>query len=242
MIRTKYIAVSIITAMAVLAPHLSIGGSDAVTPEESERVIRELYALGGDMYRKYSGVESLRKEIINEYDPANNALRSVSELTTKRMDYFYDDAIVEVQAYKKDGKEMDRSKFKPWKSKPTYPVFDEKGRDNYSVRIAERKIINGRGCYRVQVLPRKETSRHFRGDVYYTVKKLEAVYIDGTVAKLDFPLKYFKIELELEPKNGVPVISSGKVHVRVNVPLFYPDTMIVTSMTVLESRLIPSSR
>jgi hypothetical protein len=238
----KYIAASIIAAMTILSPRFSSGETDAVTPEESDRVIKELYVLGGDMYRKYKGVESLRKEIINEYDPASNALRSVSELTTKRKDFFYDDAIVEVQAYRKDGKEMDLSKFKPWKSKPTYPVFDEKGRDNYSVRITDRKKVNGRECYRAQVIPKKETSRHFKGDIYYTVRNLEAVYIDGTVAKLDFPLKYFKIELNLSPKTGVPVITAGKVYVRVNVPLFYPDTMIVTSMTVLESSLMPASK
>ncbi len=208
----------------------------AITPEESDRIISLAFERGAGIYKKYSGIESLRKEVISEYDPATGKLKSVSEITMKRKDYFYKSPEVEVLTYKKDGRDMEPSKFRVMKAMPLFPVFDEKGRDNYRITVAEKVSHGGRQCYRVQVDPRNTTSRHFEGSIYMAVRGLEITGIEGTMAKLDFPIKEFRIELNTKKIDDVPVAQTGKVRVRISVPLFYPDTMIESDLTTIEAR------
>ncbi|MBN1496489.1 MAG: hypothetical protein JXA07_06955 [Spirochaetes bacterium] len=209
-----------------------------VTQEESDRVIAALKKRGIEMYRTYTGVESLRTEIVREYDPDTGTLKSTSEVSMKRKDYYYKDPDIEVLSYIKDGKEMKPSKFRIMKSAPSFPVFDERGDEHYSITIEDKVKINGKACYRVRVTPRKKTMRHFSGDIFFRTDTLDTVRLEGTVAKLDFPLTSFRIELHMAPHNGVPVLQSGTVEVRVHVPIFYPDTLIVTSIATRESRLM----
>ena len=235
----KFLITGICAALAAVALQPSAAGkSNPITPEESDRVITLAFERGIGLYKKYSGVESVRKEIISEYDPETNRLKSVSEVTMKRKDFFYKNPEVEVLTYKKDGKEMEPSKFRVMKAMPLYPVFDEKGRDNYQITVAEKIKHNGRQCYRIQVEPKKETSRHFKGNIYIAVNNMEMIGIEGTMAKLDFPIKEFRIAINTKRIDDVPVTQSGEVHVRVNVPVFYPDTMIVSTIATLETRLM----
>ncbi|MBP7734509.1 MAG: hypothetical protein KA369_00920 [Spirochaetes bacterium] len=223
---------------ALTALPATAGKSSPVTPEESNRIIALSFERGIELHKKYSGVESLRKEIISEFDPETKKLKSVSEVTMKRKDFFYSTPEVEVLAYKKDGKEMEPSKFRVMKAMPLFPVFDEKGRDNYAITVTERITFNGRECYRVQVEPRKETSRHFRGSFLVTVRGMETIYIEGTMAKLGFPIKEFRISLNTKNIDNVPLTQTGKVHIRVNVPLFYPDTILESTLTTIETKLM----
>lgn len=220
-------------------PQFSKGSIEAVSPDEADRVLKEIFSKNIDMYHKYRGIESLRNEVISEYEPSTNKLLNVSDITVTRTDYFYEKPVAEVKTFKKDGKVMDPSKCTYIRVMPSFPVFDEKGRDNYDIRITDKKIFNGRECYRVEVIPKKETARHFKGFLYYTVKNLDLVYFEGTLAKLDFPMKSFKIEFNTAMYNGIPVASNGKAVIRVKIPIIYPDTLIVSNITVLENKLIP---
>lgn len=222
---------------ATLLP-VSAGNASAVTPEEAQRVIALAFERGITIYKKYTGIEYSRKETVSEYDPATKKLKSVSEITMKRKDYFYKEPEIEVLTYRKDGKEMDPSKFRVMKSMPLYPAFDEKGNDNYRFTVVGKVRHSGKECYCIQVEPRIISSRHFRGSIYATVNNLDMVSIEGTMAKLDFPIKEFHIALEMKNVDGVPIARSGEVHVRVNVPVFYPDTLIVSSLETLDTKLM----
>lgn len=225
--------------LILLTPQFSKGGTESVSPDEANRVLKEIFAKNIDMYHKYKGIKCLRTEVINEYDPKTNKLLSVSEITVSRTDYFYEKPVAEITSYKKDGKVLEPSKFDYLILMPSFPVFDEKGNENYDIRITEKKLFNGKECYVVQAIPKKETSRHFKGFLYYTVKNLDLVYFEGTLAKLDFPLKDFKIELNTVNQNGIPVVSGGKAYLRVKVPILYPDTKFISNLNVLENKLVP---
>lgn len=238
--KMKYKFLSLFAAIVILCtPQFSKGSIEAVAPDEADRVLKEIISKNIDMYHKYQGIESLRKEVVSEYDPKTNKLLSVSEITVTRTDYFYEKPLAEVKTYKKDGKEMKPSKFNYITDVPTFPVFDEKGKDHYTVQVTEKKIFNGKECYKIEVTPKKDTSRHFKGFLYYTVKNLDLVYFEGTTAKLSFPLKSFKIEFNTTMYKGIPVSSNGKAFLRVKIPILYPDTFIISSITVLENKLIP---
>lgn len=232
------ILVCIAVIMTLLRP-ASGENVSAVTPAESDRIIAIAFSKGNALYKKYSGVESVRKETISEIDPETKKIKSVSEVTSKRKDFFYKEPEIEVITYKKDGKDLEPSKCRVMKAKPLYPVFDEHGHENYRISVAGIIQHNGIQCYRILVEPRKDTPRHFKGTMYATVKNMETIYIEGTMAKLEFPIKEFRIALNTIKIDDVPVAQSGKVHVRVNVPVFFPDTIIETTLTTLETKLIP---
>ena len=229
--------------LLIAMPRLSgMSETEPVSSEVSERILNLIFSKGPEIYKKYRGVESIRKEHHQEFEPQTNALKSTSEITSHRKDYFYEQPEIEVLSLKKDGTDMNPSKHRIWKTMPIYPVFDEQGLENYELKITDKKKIDERECYRIQVIPRKETSRHFKGNIYCTVDKLETVFTEGTVAKLDFPLREFYMELRTMLINDVPVLQSGTVKVRVRVPIFYPDTLIVSTITVVECKLIEQNK
>ncbi len=207
-------------------------------PEESEKALKQIFDRSAPVYKKFIGVESFRKEIIREYDPATNELKSTSEITARRNDFFYKEPEIEVLSYRKNEKDLSPSSHRVYKSKPPHPVFDERGRDHYNLFITERIKIDGRDCYRVTVTPKKETQQHFSGSIYFTVNGLEPVFMEGTMAKLEFPLKEFKIEFTMILAGGVPAARSGILNIRLKVPLFYPDTRIISTFTSIESKPI----
>jgi hypothetical protein len=229
---------SLIILTALLLPVQPSSGAPSVSPEEADRVLEKAFSIGAEFYKKYRGIESLRKEVLKEFDPETGALRSTSEITTKRKEYYYNMPEIKVVSYKKDGKDMDPSSFRVYKALPIYPIFDAHGRDHYTLTIPEKKKISGTECYRVQVDPKENTSRHFKGNVYVAVKTLQMVAIEGTMGKLDFPLKEFRIELNLVMQGAVPVVKNGLVRLRIKVPIFVPDTIIESAFDVLENRPI----
>ncbi len=210
----------------------------AIPAGEADRILNRIIDKYSSIYRKYPGIESTSKNIIQEFDPETNELRSTSEVTLVRKDYYYAIPEVKVLSYKKDGKDLDTSKYRSQEAKPSHLLFDEKSGEHYEYKIAEKKKRNGRECYRIEVIPKKETSRHFRGEVFCAVDTLDMVYLSGGAAKLDFPLKDFWMEFHYALTNDIPVAQSGTMKVRVRVPGFYPDTLIVTTITIVESKLI----
>jgi hypothetical protein len=236
--KKSIIVLSLFILPAILLPASPSSGATTVSPEEADRVLAKAFSIGAEFYKKYRGIESLRKEVLKEFDPETGALRSTSEITTRRKEYYYNVPEIKVLSYKKDGREMDPSSFRVYRAQPIYPIFDSHGRDHYTLTIPEMKKIGGKECYRVQVEPKENTSRHFKGSVYVAVKTLEMVAIEGTMAKLDFPLKEFRIELSLVMQGTVPVVKNGLVRLRIKVPIFVPDTIIESSFDVMENRPI----
>lgn len=209
-----------------------------VKPEESERVLKQILDRSIPMYKKFRGIESLRKETIREYNPATNELKSTSEITARRRDFFYIEPEIEVLSLIKDGKEKSPSGHRNYKAKPAYPIFDERWQEHYDLAIEERIKIDGKECYCIRVTPKKATEQHFTGNVYFTVKGLDPVLMEGTIAKLGFPVKELRIELKIFLVEGVPAASSGSLTIRLKVPLFYPDTRIISTFTSVESKAI----
>ncbi len=230
-----------ITSLSFTAYEKALSADTGTIPiEEADRILARIIDKYSSIYGKYPGVESTSKNVIREFDPVTNELRSNSEVTLVRKDYYYASPEIRVLSYKKDGKDLDPSKYQSKETKPSHLLFDEKSSENYTYKIIEKKKINGRECYRIEVLPRKETSKHFKGEVFCAADTLDMVYLSGSAAKLDFPLKDFWMEFHYALASKIPVIQSGTIKVRVKVPGFYPDTLIVTTISIVESKLMDS--
>jgi hypothetical protein len=214
------------------------GDADTISSEESSRLLTRIFNKYIPIYTKYRGVESTSKNIIQEYDPETNALKSTTEVILHRKDYFYEKPEIKPLSLKKEGKDTDPSKYRSWEAKPAYLVFDKKGTENHILKVTDKNIINKKECYRIEVLPKHLTSRHFKGEIYCAVDTLDVVHTVGGAADLEFPIKYFWSEFDYTLVNKVPVAQSGTLKIRINLPVIYPDTLIVTSTTILESKLI----
>ena len=214
------------------------GHTAGISPEESDRIIKGMYSRYIPVYLKYRGVESTSKNISREYDARTNALKSTTEVTLHRKDYFYEDPEVKALSFRKDGRDRDPSDYRSRDSKPGYLVFDRKGAEHYTLKIADRKVIGKRECYRIVVTPKKATARHFKGEIYCAVDTLDVVHTAGGAGDLEFPIKHFSAAFDFTQVNKVPVVQSGTIKIQVDVPVVYPDTLIVTDIAIVESRLI----
>lgn len=214
------------------------GYAAAISAEESQRILTGIFSKYIPIYTKYRGVESSSRNVLREYDPKTSVLKSTAEVVLRRKDYFYEKPEVKPLSLKKDGKETDPSGYCSWETKPGYLAFDKNGNDHYLFKIVDTQIINKRECYRIEVIPKKMTSRHFQGEIYCAVDTLDIVRTVGGAAALDFPIKYFWSEFDYTLVNKVPVAQSGTLKVRIDIPVIYPDTLIETATTVMESRLL----
>lgn len=223
-------------ALFLLIP--SLGHVAAISPEESDRIMTRIFNKYIPIYAKYRGVESTSKNIIREFDAKTDALKSTSEVMLLRKDYFYATPEVKVLSFKKDGKDKDPSDYRSRESRPGYLVFDQKGTDHYTLKIMDKKMIGKRECYRIVVSPKKATVRHFKGEVFCAVDTLDVVQTVGGAGDLEFPIKHFWAAFDYTLVNKVPVAQSGTIKVLVDVPVLYPDTLIVTDTTIIESKLL----
>lgn len=235
----KKIILTLILVLMVCGPGLSPSGfAETISPSESERLLERIYNKYIPIYEKYRGVESTSWVITQEFDPKTNALKNSSEVVLHRKDYFYEKPEIKALSLKINGKDTDPSKYRSWETKPTYLAFDKKGRGNYLLKVTEKKKILQQECYRIEVLPRKSTSRHFQGEIYCSADSLNVVQTVGGVADLEFPIKYFWSDFYYTQTREVPVVQSGTLKIRINFPMVYPDTLIMTTTTILESKLM----
>ena len=96
----------------------------------------------------------------------------------------------------------------------------------------------GEKFYKIRVDPKKKTSRHFKGTLYFSSDSLKLKYKIGTLGRCRFPLKYLKIWHKLQTIDDVPVTKLNNTEMRIFVPIIYPDRIIKSKVTVSGIKLI----
>lgn len=205
---------------------------------QARQLIDQLYQKYSPMYNKYRGIESRRNIVMREYDPETNQLLKTVELTIFRRDFFYDKSESQVLNYRENGVEKDPQEFHQREGKPTVPVFDQNGRQNYTLSVDGVTAIKGKNCYKVHVLPLAAGMQYFSGYLYFTTDKLEHILTEGTVGELSFPLKELDIQVNHQLQGDYTAMTSGKFSVRVYIPLVQPDRRFVSEFQVLENKPI----
>ena len=204
--------------------------------EKSDKIISKIYEKYIPIYKKYIGVESLREVYTEEYDTKKNKLISTSKAKIIRNDYYYKKAKKEVLEYWKNDEKLKPSDYKSLEFKPMYPVFDEKGKRHYETIILGYKKIIKKICYEIDVIPKKKSKRFFTGKIYCNIKNLEIVYVDGTMAKLFFPVKEFDLKMTINHQKDLPFVKNANIILRIYVPLFYPEKRYLSEVKVLEAK------
>ncbi len=221
--------------MVLLFPGLA--GSE--NRDDGEKIISRLRDKYAPMYKRYLGVKSVRMVLMKEFDNKSGELLNTSRVKVLRKDYFYRKPEVTLLSYIKDGKEADKSEFKGETAEPWHPPFDEQGSEHYDLGVKGVETIRGVSCYRIRVIPKKRTPRHFTGEIYLRTDNLNQVKAVGSSARLSFPLKEFTGTFYTEVRDGVVMMTGGSVRMTIDVPVVYPNRRFESTVTVLQSEPIP---
>ncbi|HPV20363.1 MAG TPA: hypothetical protein PK102_01885 [bacterium] len=219
----KALLFSIITA---LFSGLSADGS----------VIEKMYQKLSGFYEKNQGVISVRELSAVSKDPETGKVLKKFSAKIERTDYFYKTPVIKALQYTENGEENSVKNYDTREIEPVYPVFDKKGKDNYTLEILGNENVDGRNCLKIKVVPRKISMRHFTGEIFIDPGKLEIVKMKGSPSKLHWAMKEFSFEYLFAALDGFPVVKSAKVKARVKVALFVSDNITDYEVKALSNR------
>ncbi len=231
----------IISALALILIFTEPAAPESTLPEMLEsKIIAKIMEKTLPVYSKYIGVESTREIVSRQYDSRDNSYRGGYTVLLRRKEYFHKRATYRVLKYIKDGKEERSWKYNFPTRNPAYQPFDPDTEKNYATKLRGKKTINGIPCWEFEVIPKKNTSRHFKGNVYFSIRGLDLIYLEGTVAHYPIGLKSLTMAIYFKKLDDACVASRGAYTFVVHVPLFYPNRRFKQTFTSSNDRLIPN--
>ena len=228
-------------ALPAIALLLAGPPAAALSPSEEHRVLAAIRRSTQRFLAAYQGVATLRRTVTRVYAPDRRQLLETRVADQRYEHLFYDRPRVQTIGCRIDGAVADRSRCEDrWQRLlPHIQVFDRRGEASYDVRIDDVVSIDGARCYRVDVRPRRQTPRHFVGQMYYRLDDLSLVRMEGSVAHLPFPLSHVTLKLAFERRGeGLVDVTRGYVDVWLRIPLLY-SRRIVTRFTASGHRPLP---
>ena len=203
-------------------------------------LVRTLRERAKPYFAKFKGVRTTRTITSKEMDPSSGEVRTAKVFKVDFWNHFYLKPARHILTCKVDGAKAEPKECEPKGKdpKPIAPLFDKDSARNYKFKLLGKKTVHGIPCYKLMILPRKMTDQHMSGHMYLSVDKLEAVLLEGTMAKLPFPLKRFFIKLRFGQKDGFPMVKRGYLDIEVKVPVFF-HARIVNRFTESNHRFLP---
>jgi hypothetical protein len=211
-----------------------------VPPAEAARVLSVIRQRTQRFHAANSGVADRRRTVVREYDPDTRLLISSKAFVHEHTHYFHDRPSARIQRCKVNGQlaPTGRCASDDLRRRPHVPVFDREGHRHYHVTVAGEAVVAGQRCYRVNVHPLRRTVRHFKGRMYFRTRDLRLLMMEGTVARLPFPVRRVYLKLWFKKKSDLVGIARGYVDVWVRVPLLFARR-IVTRFTAEGHRAVP---
>lgn len=232
--------IAALAAAAIIAAPAS--GENGPQGKLEQELIAKIMAKTAVVYKKYCGVESTREIVSRQYDSRDNAYRGGYTVLVRRWEYFNKRAAYKVLKYARDGKEEPSWKYNYPTRSPAYQPFDPDSDKHYAIRLLGKKTITAVPCWEFDVTPKKNTSRHFKGRIYFSVGGLDLVYLEGTIASYPIGLESLTMALYFKKLEDAYVLSHGTYTFVVNVPIFYPHRKFVQTFASRDDRLIPAEQ
>jgi hypothetical protein len=207
-----------------------------ITLFADDAVIEKMYQKLSGFYEKNQGVISVRELTAVSKDPETGEVFKKFSAKIERTDYFYKTPVIKALKYSENGVEADTKKYDTREIEPVFPVFDKKGKENYTLEILGSETVEGRNCLKIKVIPQKISARHFLGEIFVDPEKLEIVKMKGSPSKLHWAMKEFSYEYLFTTLNGFPVVKSAKVRARVKVALFVSDNITDYEVKAVSNR------
>ena len=207
-----------------------------------QEIISRIKARTAPVYQKYIGVESTREIVSRQYDSRDNSYRGGYTVLVRRKEYFYKKATYKVLKYVRDGKEEPSWKYNYPTREPVYMPFDPESDNNYIIKLIGKKTIAGIPCWEFDVAPRKDTARHLKGKIYFTISGLNLIFLEGTIADYPIGLQSLAMSIYFKKLDDACVMDRGTYTFTVHVPLFYPYRKFEQTFRSGGDRLIPKEQ
>lgn len=225
--------------IAALATPLQAWAAEslAATPAGSE-ILARIYANASVAELLFPGHSSRREIVRRDYDTDDGALRSTYVVEADVWGWLGEADRMKVLKCERNGKAVDLSDCEPkLEGDPLYPMFGESGRDHYQLEFVREVERNDVASYQVRVVPKQETARHFKGDLFFRKDTLSLLSVEGGLADHPFGLQKFQLRLDFKDKDGRSLLVSGTSDATLYV-LFLVDTRIVTEFEASRQRLL----
>ncbi len=232
----KSIILNSLIAALVLFPHIDLSGeNESIGSELSEQIISKIYKKYIPVYKKYTGVQSLRNIDIIEYNPDSTVLINRTNIAMIRKDYFYKNPEITILRYILNDTRKRPSDYVDKEMGPGNLVIDENGRNLYLTRIRQFATVSNQKCYQMQVIPRQRKSENFEGYMYFDTDTLNLVLIEGTLGSLPYSFTEYSMKQYFDHLQDLPVMKSGSCIMRTHIPVLVPDRRMVFSIKVLNN-------
>ncbi len=218
------------------------GNAGEMDQAQKEEVLGRIRAKTQRIFAAYDGVEAHRHIVSRQYNSKTDELIGGYEVWLIRTEYYRKKASYRVLKYVKDGRLMSPSDYNYKTREPPHMPFLGDNDLHYEERIAGITDMGGERCYKVQIIPKKKTSRHIRGYGYFSVRGLDLLYIEGSVASYPLGVRGVEVKLHFKRLGDVSVISHGVYIFEVHIPLFYPHRRFVQRFSSGGDRLLPAGQ
>jgi len=212
------------------------------TPSQSEQrtLIKKITVQEIKKRNKYRFITFTRKTHMKIYDYKKNKLLDVIESTVKiTRNLKTKKKKTTVIFFKKNGKVQPKDKYKEGKETKFIDVFSPEGLKEYTLKFDGYKKIGKVKTYVIKIIPKRITAQHLKGTMYYDIKTMELIALEGRPAKYSFPLKKLYSFVRLKNKGGISITKSSYMVMYIHVPFVFSHRKMVLSMTMYGHKLTP---
>lgn len=235
--------ISILIATGLASFLFAAGGNaEEMDQAQKEEVIGRIRAKTQRIFTAYDGVEAQRHIVSRQYNSKTDELIGGYEVWLIRTEYYRKKASYRVLKFVKNGRLMSPSDYNYRTREPPHMPFLGDNDLHYEERIIGITDMAGERCYKVQIIPKKKTSRHIRGYGYFSVKGLDLLYIEGGVASHPLGVRSVEVKLHFKRLGDASVISHGVYIFEVHIPIFYPHRRFEQHVSSSGDRLIPAGQ
>jgi hypothetical protein len=223
---------------------LSNSAALAETAEDprGEAIMARITERASAFEESYLGSFSRRTVETRILDGDDGKLKMTRHAVVDVWDYHGEAPTNEVRDCKIDERVEDPSEcVEKRRLEPAYRLFDKDAQKHYRLEYLGVETWNETPSYRVRVVPRENTPRHLKGDVFFDVQSLRLVGMNITLADYPFGLKDLSVELNFADQDGLPVIAGGRSEAHIYVPFLINDRSI-THFTASDQRLLTEHR
>lgn len=207
----------------------------------SEQILEGVFKRMSAFEAAFPINESLRHVTIREQDPNDGEVFETRVIDQAVRGRVGENPTRKIESCRIDGESVEPTRCED-KDQIAAPlrIFGPTGADNYTLKLGGRTVFQEVESWRIRVVPREPTSRHFKGDLFVAVDDLRLLGSEGTLADLPFGVESLAVHLCFEEIDQGPVVKHGKIDVTLYVPVIV-HKRLVSEFEATQQRLLPAA-
>ena len=212
---------TLVPALTLCLTSLTAFSGQAGAPASSAEIIDRIYRNASDFQAQFPGTFIRRTRTVREIDPDDGAVQKTFVSEQEVSDRLGRRPEIKILSCEVNGKSTEPSdcKRKEGDRKPPYRIFGPEGRSHYRYELLAEEASAKPPTYRLKVIPRERTSRHFEGILDFDASTLRLLASRGTVADYPLGLKSLELELLFDDLDGHPVPAHSRMDMTLYLPL-----------------------